>query len=115
MLVLGASLVGVGLAGWWAARRISAPIQALGEAVDRLGAGEDAQVEIEGTAEVRRLQHGFNLAARALLDSRNQLESRIVMPPPNWPARTSSSRSPARPRRGCWPPPATTCGSRCMR
>ena len=27
---------------------------------------------------MRRLQHGFNLAARALLDSRNQLESRIV-------------------------------------
>ena len=78
VIVLGASLVGVGLAGWWAARRISAPIQALGEAVDRLGAGEDAQVEIEGSAEVRRLQHGFNLAARALLDSRNQLESRIV-------------------------------------
>ena len=78
VIVLGASLAGVALAGWWAARRISAPIQALGEAVDRLGAGEDAQVEIEGTAEVRRLQHGFNLAARALLDSRNQLESRIV-------------------------------------
>lgn len=78
VLVLGASLVGVGLAGWWAARRISAPIQALGEAVDRLGAGEDAQVEVEGTTEVRRLQHGFNLAARALLESRNQLESRIV-------------------------------------
>ncbi|MGO4394581.1 ATP-binding protein [Variovorax sp. M-6] len=78
VLVLGASLVGVGLAGWWAARRISAPIQALGEAVDRLGAGEDAQVEVGGTAEVRRLQHGFNLAARALLESRNQLESRIV-------------------------------------
>jgi len=78
VMVLGASLAGVGLAGWWAARRISAPIQALGEAVDRLGAGEDAQVEVEGTAEVRRLQHGFNLAARALLESRNQLESRIV-------------------------------------
>ena len=78
VIVLGASLAGVGLAGWWAARRISAPIQALGEAVDRLGAGEDAQVEIEGSAEVRRLQHGFNLAARALLDSRDQLESRIV-------------------------------------
>lgn len=76
--VLAASLLGVGLAGWWAARRISAPIRALGEAVDRLGAGEDAQVALEGTAEVRRLQHGFNLAARALTESRNQLESRIV-------------------------------------
>ncbi|VTU32104.1 Signal transduction histidine-protein kinase BarA [Variovorax sp. SRS16] len=78
VLVLGASLVGVGLAGWWAARRISAPIRALGEAVDQLGAGENAQVALEGTAEVRRLQHGFNLAARALTESRSQLESRIT-------------------------------------
>lgn len=78
LAVLGASLVGVGLAGWWAARRISAPIRALGEAVDRLGAGEDAQVKVQGTAEVRRLQDGFNQAARALLESRNHLESRIT-------------------------------------
>ena len=78
VLVLAASLVGVGLAGWWAARRISAPIRALGEAVDRLGAGEEAQVAVEGTAEVRHLQHGFNEAARALSESRGQLESRIA-------------------------------------
>jgi signal transduction histidine kinase len=78
VLVLAASLVGVGLAGWWAARRISAPIRALGEAVDRLGAGENAQVAVEGTAEVRRLQHGFNEAARALSESRGELESRIA-------------------------------------
>jgi len=78
VLVLFASLVGVGLAGWWAARRISAPIRALGEAVDRLGAGENAQVRVQGTAEVRRLQDGFNQAARALSESRNLLESRIV-------------------------------------
>ncbi|WP_431274972.1 ATP-binding protein [Variovorax ureilyticus] len=78
VLVLAASLVGVGLAGWWAARRISAPIRELGEAVERLGAGEDAQVTIEGTAEVRRLQDGFNQAARALSESRSQLESRIT-------------------------------------
>ena len=78
VLVLFASLLGVGLAGWWAARRISAPIRALGEAVDRLGAGEDAQVKVQGTAEVRRLQDGFNQAARALSESRNLLESRIV-------------------------------------
>ncbi len=76
VLVLAASLFGVGLAGWWAARRISAPIRALGEAVDRLGAGEDAQVAVEGTAEVRHLQQGFNLAARALTESRSLLETR---------------------------------------
>ncbi len=78
VLVLAASLVGVGLAGWWAARRISAPIRALGEAVDRLGAGEEVQVAVEGTAEVRRLQHGFNEAAAALSESRALLESRIA-------------------------------------
>ncbi|MGJ7492344.1 ATP-binding protein [Variovorax sp. ZT4R33] len=78
MLVLAASLFGVGLSGWWAARRISAPISALGEAVDRLGAGEEASVRVEGTAEVRRLQSGFNQAAGALAESRRLLESRIA-------------------------------------
>ncbi len=76
-LVLAISLLGVGLAGWWAARRISEPIRALGEAVDRLGAGEDASVAIEGTSEVRHLQHGFNQAARALAESHRLLQSRI--------------------------------------
>ena len=77
LVVLAASLVGVGLAGWWAARRISAPISRLGEAVDRLGAGEEVSVALEGTAEMRRLQHGFNEAARALADSWRLLQSRI--------------------------------------
>jgi len=77
LLVLVASLVGVGLAGWWAARRISAPIRRLGEAVDRLGAGENASVQVAGTAEVRRLQSGFNEAASALAESRRMLQSRI--------------------------------------
>jgi len=76
-LVLAMSLLGVGLAGWWAARRISEPIRALGEAVDRLGAGEAASVAIEGTSEVRHLQHGFNQAARALAESHRLLQSRI--------------------------------------
>ena len=77
LFVLVASLAGVGLAGWWAARRISAPIRRLGEAVDRLGAGEDASVSVAGTSEVRRLQHGFNQAASALAESRRLLQSRI--------------------------------------
>ncbi|SEJ92078.1 Signal transduction histidine kinase [Variovorax sp. OK605] len=76
-LVLAISMIGVGLAGWWAARRISEPIRALGQAVDRLGAGEDASVAIEGTSEVRHLQHGFNQAARALAESHRLLQSRI--------------------------------------
>jgi signal transduction histidine kinase len=70
---------------WWAwawraggRRGASAqPIRALGKAVDRLGAGEDASVAIEGTSEVRHLQHGFNQAARALAESRRLLQSRI--------------------------------------
>lgn len=78
LAVLAASLVGVGLAGWWAARSISAPIRALGEAVERLGAGADASVEVEGTAEVRRLQRGFNNAANGLAENRRLLESRIA-------------------------------------
>ncbi|MBS0342148.1 MAG: response regulator [Proteobacteria bacterium] len=77
LLVLGASLAGVGLAGWWAAHRISAPIRRLGEAVDRLGAGENPSVQVAGTAEVRRLQSGFNQAASALAESRRMLQSRI--------------------------------------
>jgi len=77
VLVVGASLVGVGLAGWWAARRISEPIRALGKAVDRLGAGEAASVAIEGTSEVQHLQRGFNEAARALAESHRLLQSRI--------------------------------------
>ena len=77
LLVLGASLLGVVLAGAWAARRISAPIRRLGEAVDRLGAGEEAHVPVEGTAEVRHLQAGFNHAASALAESQRLLQSRI--------------------------------------
>lgn len=77
LLVLGASLGGVLLAGTWAARRISAPIQRLGQAVDRLGAGEEVLVPLEGTAEVRHLQAGFNEASRALAESQRLLQSRV--------------------------------------
>ncbi len=77
LLALGASLLGVILAAGWAARRISAPIRRLARAVDRLGAGEEAHVQIEGAAEVRRLQHGFNATAHALAEGRRLLQSRI--------------------------------------
>lgn len=77
LLALGASLAGVALAAGWAARRISAPIRRLARAVDRLGAGEEAHVAIEGAAEVRRLQHGFNATAHALAEGRRLLQSRI--------------------------------------
>ena len=78
LIVVAACLLGVGLAGWWAARRISAPIRRLGEAVDRLGAGEEVSVSLEGPVELRRLQHGFNEAARALADAWRLLQSRIA-------------------------------------
>lgn len=77
MLALAVSLLGVALAGTWAARRISAPVRELATAVDRLGAGEPARVDPEGTAEIRQLQKGFNKAAAALLEGRRTLESRI--------------------------------------
>ena len=76
-LVLAACLLAVSLAGRWAARHITAPICALGEAVDRLGAGEEASVSVKGAAEVRRLQRGFNQAASALLSSQHTLQTRI--------------------------------------
>jgi len=76
--LLGACLLGVGIAGWWAARRISAPIRKLAEVVDRLGEGEEVVVDTGATAEVGRLQHGFKVAAQALADSRRTMESQIV-------------------------------------
>jgi len=76
--LLGACLLGVGLVGWWAARRISAPIRQLAEAVDQLGEGKDVRVATDATAEVGRLQHGLNIAARALADSRKTMQSQIA-------------------------------------
>lgn len=76
--LLGASLLGVGLTGWWAARRISLPIRKLAEAVDALGAGQDVAVTEDATAEVGRLQRGFNVAARALTDSRRSMQTQIA-------------------------------------
>lgn len=77
LLVLGAIFFSVGVAGAWAARRIGAPIRRLGEAVDRLGAGERVRVPLEGTAELRHLQAGFNQAAEALAQSQQLLQSRV--------------------------------------
>ncbi|HRN75447.1 hybrid sensor histidine kinase/response regulator [Ottowia sp.] len=77
LLALAACLAGVVLVGTWAARRISAPVRELATAVDQLGAGQAARVRQQGTAEIRRLQEGFNRAAAALLDSRRTLESRV--------------------------------------
>ncbi len=77
LLAVAACLAAVLLAGVWAARRISAPVLKLANAVDRLAAGEPVQVTLEGTAEVRHLQQGFNAAATALHDGRQLLEQRV--------------------------------------
>jgi nitrate/nitrite-specific signal transduction histidine kinase len=111
LTVLGASLLGVGLAGWWAARRISAPIGALGEAVDRLGAGQEASVAVEGTAEVRRLQRGFNRAASGLAESRRLLESRIAEATAELASKNRQLEVASQAKTRLLP--ATTCASRC--
>ena len=77
LLAVALSLAAVLLAGIWAARRISAPVRKLAHAVDRLAVGEPVQVDIVGPGEVRRLQEGFNAAAKALHDSRQLLEERV--------------------------------------
>ncbi len=78
VILLGTSSLGVGLAGWWAARRISAPIRKLAEAVDELADGGDVRVPVDATAEVGRLQRGFNAAARALANNRKIMQTQIA-------------------------------------
>lgn len=72
-----ACLVGVLLAAVWAARRIGAPVRELARAVDRLGRGELARLQVHGAPELMHLQQGFNAAAQALHDHRQLLEQRI--------------------------------------
>ncbi len=71
------SLLAVLMAGAWAARRITAPVARLGRALEKLGAGESAHVEVTGTQEIQRLLHGFNRSARALSGSRLEMETKI--------------------------------------
>ncbi len=115
VLVLAISLFGVGLAGWWAARRISEPIRALGDAVDRLGAGQDASVAIEGTSEVRHLQHGFNQAARALAESRRLLQSRINEATAELARKNQQLEVASQAKTRLLAAASTTCASRCTR
>ncbi|RMX04344.1 response regulator [Corticibacter populi] len=70
-------LLAVGVSGWWVARRVSAPLCELAAAVDQLAQGEAAQVENRGTAEIGRLQRGFNRAALALAHQRSELERQV--------------------------------------
>ena len=65
-----------------------------------------------GAAAAARLQRGGRARCRKAAPCSRAASP---TPPPSWPARTSSWRWRARPRRACWPPPATTCASRCTR
>ncbi|WP_051651170.1 putative bifunctional diguanylate cyclase/phosphodiesterase [Brevundimonas bacteroides] len=72
----GISLVGLALlvAGtWFLSRGLTRPITALDEAVHRLQAGEDAQVEITSTDEIGRLAESFNAMAGDIRDRQARL------------------------------------------
>ena len=77
LLALGICVLALLAGGSWAARWISAPVRRLDQALARLGAGELAQVPETGSAEIRRLQQGFNHAARELAGHRLEMEARI--------------------------------------
>lgn len=76
LLFAGCVLV-VGLAGWWVARRVSAPVRELAAAVDELAQSGQARTADQGTAEIGRLQRGFNRAAEALANQRRTLEDQV--------------------------------------
>ncbi|WP_226858498.1 hybrid sensor histidine kinase/response regulator [Diaphorobacter aerolatus] len=80
-VVLPAILAAIGLSvvlfGLWAAQRINAPVRDLALAMDRLGAGEEVQMPLSGSAEMRHLQAGLNNAASALGESQRELKSRV--------------------------------------
>lgn len=75
---LAVSVVLALLVAWQEARWISAPLRKLVEAMQQLGAGHPPQpVTLSDETEIGQLQRGFNTAARALHESRQQLERRI--------------------------------------
>ncbi|NZA28591.1 hybrid sensor histidine kinase/response regulator [Luteimonas sp. SJ-92] len=78
-LLLVACLTAAGVAGWRAARRVSAPVLALADAVDRLGRGaRGVSVPVTRGGEIGHLQRGFNAASVALTEAWDELEARIA-------------------------------------
>lgn len=78
-LLLAACLAAAGVAGWRAAKRVSAPVLELAEAVDRLGRGaRGVSVRVTRGGEIGHLQHGFNAASVALTEAWDELEARIA-------------------------------------
>jgi GGDEF domain-containing protein len=58
---------------WLLSRGLSRPITALDEAVQRLQAGEDAQVEVTSSDEIGRLAESFNAMAEDIRDRQSRL------------------------------------------
>lgn len=78
-LLLLVCLLVAGAVGWLAARRISAPVLELADALDRLGRGaREVGVVVSRGGEIGYLQRGFNAAAGALAAARDDLETRIA-------------------------------------
>lgn len=77
LLILGIGLLAVVGAGTWAAGRIVAPVRRLGQAMERLGAGESVTVPETGGAEIGQLQRGFNRTALKLGEHHQEMQARI--------------------------------------
>lgn len=77
MLALGLGLLAVLLGGIWIARRIGAPVLALGQAMEKLGRGEMVTVPESGHGEIGQLQRNFNQAARLLGEHQLELQARV--------------------------------------
>jgi signal transduction histidine kinase len=76
-LLLGAALVLVFSAGWLVARRAVQPVARLTAAIERLGRGEEVQLEVQRGEVIGRLQRGVNEASQALARSRNRMQSEL--------------------------------------
>jgi signal transduction histidine kinase len=76
-LLLLAGLALVALAGWRVAARAARPIAELTEAIERIGHGGQARLEIDRGEMLGRLQRGVNEASQALARSRNRMESEL--------------------------------------
>lgn len=72
-VALGGMLMGVALA-WWAAARITRPMQRLAESAGKVAAGNwDTTVEIVSTDEIGQLARAFNGMTHELVDQRQRL------------------------------------------
>ncbi|QIL20887.1 hybrid sensor histidine kinase/response regulator [Thermomonas sp. HDW16] len=75
-LLLVALLI-VSASGWLIASRAIKPIAELTEAIERIGHGEQARLEIDRGEILGRLQRGVNEASQALARSRNRMQSEL--------------------------------------